>query len=36
MLFSKKHKIGDTISQLREEKGWTQAELASKLLVSIW
>lgn len=34
MLFSKKHKIGDTISQLRKEKGWTQAELASKLLVS--
>ena len=34
MLFLKKHKIGDTISQLRKEKGWTQAELASKLLVS--
>ena len=34
MLFSKNHKIGDTISQLRKEKGWTQAELASKLLVS--
>ena len=34
MLFSKKHKIGDTISHLRKEKGWTQAELASKLLVS--
>ena len=34
MLFSKKHKIGDTISQLRKEKVWTQAELASKLLVS--
>lgn len=34
MLFSKKHKIGDTISQLRKEKGWTQAELANKLQVS--
>ena len=34
MLFSKKHKIGDVISRLRKEKGWTQAELANKLLVS--
>lgn len=34
MLFSKKHKIGDTISQLRKEKGWTQNELAEMLKVS--
>lgn len=34
MLFSKKHKIGDAISKLRKEKGWTQVELANKLKVS--
>lgn len=34
MLFKKKHKIGDAISKLRKEKGWTQNELAEKLQVS--
>lgn len=33
-LFSKKHSIGKTISELRKEKGWTQIELAEKLQVS--
>ncbi len=28
------HKIGDIISKLRKEKGWTQSELAQKLQVS--
>ena len=34
MLVSKKYKIGDAISKLRKEKGWTQAKLADKLQVS--
>ena len=34
MLFQKKHKIGDIITKLRKEKGWTQSELAYKLRVS--
>ncbi|MBP3630566.1 MAG: helix-turn-helix domain-containing protein [Clostridia bacterium] len=33
-MFNKKHKIGDVISKLRKEKGWTQNELAEKLQVS--
>lgn len=33
-LFTKKHSIGKTISELRKEKGWTQIELAEKLQVS--
>ncbi len=33
-LFNKKHSIGQTIAELRKEKGWTQIELAEKLQVS--
>lgn len=33
-MFQKKHKIGDAISKLRNEKGWTQNQLAEKLKVS--
>lgn len=34
MLLKNNHKIGDVISKLRKEKGWTQNELAEKLQVS--
>ena len=34
MSLQNEHKIGDTISELREQKGWTQRELAEKLEVT--